>query len=81
MSASLRTVLVGLRPGRHLVCRYGLQKALQPCPSCVAEETARVELAALLRPYSDGWGNLDVELLMRDLAEVGDPRIIQEILG
>ena len=77
MTTSAR-LLAGLVPASHTVHRQPLGHFDSLCPSCVRDNLRRLVPAALLRPYSDGWGNVDVELLMTDLAR--SPEILQDFL-
>lgn len=67
-TADFQRVLGGLCPRRHL--RHDLPRTVYPqrCARCIADDMARQPTAAALRPFTDGWGTLDLDLAMPELA-------------
>jgi hypothetical protein len=67
-TADFQRVLGGLRPSGHRIHRQPQTVLPSACPLCVSERLARLPVAEALRPFTNGWGVLDLDLAMPELA-------------
>jgi len=65
-TTDFQAVLKGLRPSTHFI---HTSDPMVRCVRCVADGMARLPIADQLRCYTDGWGTLDLNLAMTDLAD------------